>query len=348
MICVFLRVDASFSIGFGHLNRSLCVANYFRKKGMNCIFLIKESENDVEKIISVEHNFKFLRLQSEEDIIQLVQTYKPNVIVTDINTKSIFYNDSSYFNYFSLIGSFKGIIVVSFEEFQEAFYSADIVVIPYMGASKLFKKHKIFENYLLGEKYFIYRNEFINSPKVVIREDVKNAFICMGGSDPNRLTEKCIKLLIKGKFNFKVKLFFSLIGEERKSAILNLLSLYQGGGELIVNEYNIAKEMRSSDIGIINSGLIKYETSIIGLPCISICNGIEHELVMKYFEDEASILHLSSIDDQEGNTFIRKVEQLSSDFSLRKKMHKKNIALFDGYGLSRLYERIIPLINKKI
>ncbi len=346
MIRVFFRVDASLSIGYGHLNRCICIANYFREKGIDCIFLIKESKNDVEKNISVDHKFRFLRLKSEEDLIQLAKIYKPEVIVTDVNTKSIFNTDSSYSNFSSILALCKRQIIVSFEEFQEAFYSSDIVVIPYMGASKLFKNYKIFDNYLLGERYFIYRNEFINSPKAVIREDVKNAFICMGGSDPNKLTEKCIKLLIKGKFNFKVKLFFSLIVEERKSAILNLLSLYQGGGELIVNECNISKEMRSSDIGIINSGLIKYETSIIGLPCISICNGIEHELVMKYFEDESSILHLSSIDDQDGDTFIRMVEQLSSDFSLRKKMHKNNIALFDGYGLSRLYERIIPLIKK--
>lgn len=346
MIRIFIRVDASTQIGYGHLTRCICIADYFRSRAAECIFLIKESGKEIEEIISHQHSYRYLRLQEEKDIIQLMKTHRPHVVLLDVNTPVVFETRESYRNYTFLLTSHAKCVTVSFEEFEEDEYLTDMVIIPYVGADRLFNRYEICENYLLGEKYFIFRDEFLTASKAVIRQEVDRVFICMGGSDPNKLTEKCINLLIMSGFRFRIRVFFSKLETHRRHLIEELLLQYEGGGEVIVNGQNLADEMSSCDLGIVNSGLIKYETSMLGLPCIAICNGQEHELVMRFFEQEAAIVQIGSLDGSQETAFINELKRLTADYSVRKKMFEINTTLFDGLGLVRVYDRIIHLVNK--
>jgi len=67
---------------------------------------------------------------------------------------------------------------------------------------------------------------------------------------------------------------------------------------------------------------------------------------MKYFEHEAAIIHLTSIEDRHEDIFINKLRELIADYSERKRIHQVNTLLFDGYGLVRVYEKIFHLVNQ--
>ena len=131
---------------------------------------------------------------------------------------------------------------------------------------------------MLGPNYFIFNDHFLKCKKVKISHSVKKVFISMGGLDSKEMTEKFLKILENEKFDLEYIIVLKSISDERRKNILNILKNNFKKSQLIINPKNIAKIISSCDIGIINSGLIKYETSFLGLPSIIISNDDKHEI----------------------------------------------------------------------
>ena len=92
--------------------------------------------------------------------------------------------------------------------------------------------------------------------------------------------------------------------------------------ELIVitqvkNIKNMAQIMSDSDIAIINSGLTKYETVSVGLPCIVISNNDYHSELMNDFNKDDVFIHLGAVEKLENNQIVKAVELLAKDFKKR-------------------------------
>ena len=98
--------------------------------------------------------------------------------------------------------------------------------------------------------------------------------------------------------------------------------------------------MNNSDIGIINSGLIKYETSIIGLPCISFSNRVEDNRLMNFFDQKKMLIHLGILKKSNEKIFIQKLEYLINNYEFRNKISRNCISNFDGLGKNRIFKLI--------
>lgn len=344
---LFIRVDASNQIGYGHLTRCMSIANYFRDRLFECFFILKASDQAVANTLVYEKSYACIILNEEKDIFKLLDEHNPHILVLDINNKILFETKEAYSTYTSSLALYSNVITVSFEEYEEDQYTTNMAIIPYVGAEDLFINFPVLSNYLLGEKFFIFRDEFLRSDKVAIRKNAHGLFMCMGGSDPNLLSEKCITFLIEGGVQLDLTIVFSKIEDARRLNLENILKGYLGKVNILINPDNIASVITSSDIGIINSGLIKYETSFLGLPCISISNNNDHEHAMYSFSQRSGIIHLGVFDDQLFAIFNSQLKLVIEDYSLRKEMSVKCLKLFDGLGLSRIYDRSINLLNKQ-
>jgi spore coat polysaccharide biosynthesis predicted glycosyltransferase SpsG len=68
--------------------------------------------------------------------------------------------------------------------------------------------------------------------------------------------------------------------------------------------------MLVSDLGIMNSGLIKYETCVMGLPCISVSNNAFEENLMQFFAEKNVLVHLGIASDITGKVFNEGIDSM--------------------------------------
>lgn len=337
---IFFRVDASSEIGFGHIMRCISLAIHFQDHSIPFLFLLKDSDSRAASLLSGK-GIPYKVMEAESDIEIIASTYTERIVVLDVNNRVVFHTIDDYRLYINFLKS-KNFNVVSFEDFTTDEFDVDLAIVPYVGAEKLFE-NKDTTNYLIGASYFIFRNEFLSSPKVINRDNVNHVFVCMGGSDADQLTEKYLKLLVRAGYNFKISIVITHLTPERKKQIDDILHFHKGQSDIILNSSDMSKVIVSSDIGIINSGLIKYETSILGLPCISVSNNHHHEMVMKYFAEEVGVLHLGMTDEVTDNDFELNLKKLVEDHELRRTFSRNNILMFDGKGKERIFKSIMNL-----
>tara|TARA_B100000963_G_scaffold274789_1_gene243015 strand:- start:10709 stop:11737 length:1029 start_codon:yes stop_codon:yes gene_type:complete len=339
---IIIRVDASNEIGYGHLIRCITICEHFLKNFFDCTIVLKNYDSDCIKIVSHYNTIKFKLIKEEEDILLLSSILEKKTIILDLNNEFSFKSKRSYKSYISFLKK-NNFFTISFEDFYVKNSISNITIIPYVGAKEIFKNKILKSNYLFGGRYFIFRDEFIDSAKVRIKKKIENLFICMGGSDPDYLTEKFLKFLNSSKYKPNLKIILKNIDTNRKNKIKNILKDYNRY-ELIINPKNISEIMLSSDLGIVNSGLIKYETAFLGLPCLSVSNDLKHEKIMNFFVKKSNCLHLGISKQISRKKFNIQFDKIIEDYSLRKLLSKRGKDLFDGKGKERLFNVVSKLI----
>ncbi len=338
---LLFRVDGSTQIGYGHLIRCICLANYSRKKGKECLFILRLSDQKVESLLDRE-KLSYLVIRTESDIVS--QKEPGTKLILDINNKVLFEGASAYNDHLSFLKK-AGFLTIVFEEFTQDPFPSDMIVIPYVGAEEFIQSTSFSSRYLLGPDYFIFRDEFLISPVVVIREEVKTLFICMGGTDPEKTTEKIIGFLLKYPKTFSLKIVFAAIHKKREDVLRKLLQSYNNSYEILISPSSISAIMVSSDLGIINSGLIKYETCMLGLPCISLSNSESHESVMHLFAERKLLKHMGITDKIAYEDFVFSFSSLVNDQAERIQISDHSRRMFDGKGIERVFTEIENLKN---
>ena len=143
-----IRVDASESIGLGHLERCLLIANFIKGKGCDVVFFTAQS---LSNNIIESKGFKCHRIGNT--IPNLKEFYNCFSVIADINSDAIFNNNVDYFNYLNYIGR-NADLLVTLEDLTDYPYCSDVVIIPYCGADKLKLKNDCKTRYLMGPIYF--------------------------------------------------------------------------------------------------------------------------------------------------------------------------------------------------
>lgn len=343
MRTLLVRVDASFGVGYGHITRCINIANHLRSKSIRSLFLVKHTDENVNRLLD-QSDIAYGKINLEEELIEIAAIEKANVVLADVNNPVTFPDKGIYESYLMSLQA-NGCKVITLEEFIDRPYPADMVIMPYVGAETLELTPSDKTQYLVGPKFFMFRDEFIASPKAEIRDTISNILVCMGGSDPEHLTEKFAGYMIHSGLTPTLKLVFASIDETRKQRLEQQLSAYKGSYEIIISPKEISKVMTSCDMGIVNSGLIKYETCMLGLPCITISNHAFHEGIMKLFAQTDSILHLGLASEVSEQTFNNALRSLATDKQQRVTLATNGMKLFDGKGLERICDHINQLMN---
>lgn len=328
-----IRVDASHSIGLGHLSRCLLLGNFIKKKNKKVIFLTEQSLS--QKIIESEGHI-CLRLNSK--LPDLLELYGPYTLIADINSEKIFSSNLDYTKYLDdLRVNAKALII--FDDLVDYPYCADIVIIPYCGANNLKLNKESNTKYLLGPSYFPLRHEFYNTEfNVSVR--AKKILITMGGSDPEKITLKALNAIRKIEDNFKIVILLGKASKIIESEIYNVLSNYNGSYKIIKDSKNISKLMKDSDIAITNSGLTKYELSAVGVPSIIISNNKKHSKFTESFSKNECAIHVGNASSVSDKKIRENCINLLGNYKLRFNMSLKGRRLVDANGMSRIWKEI--------
>jgi len=340
---VVIRVDSSKEIGMGHLTRCLSIAKFIYDKGVDVMFLTQEEGTCLHV---VEKGYQSHKINEEEifDVSQLSNCYERFILIADINSKSIFKNRESYFSNLDLIRkNFQ--MLVTLEELTDHPYCSDIVIIPYFGAYKIKLRECSNVVYLLGEKYFLLRDEFCNND-FKVQKLAKNILITMGGSDPNRISLKVLSALFVLSEEYKFHIVLGQASDISDSELHHVMGNYKDCLMIYRNCSQMSEVMMSCDIAITNSGLTKYELAALGVPTIVISNNASQSKIDKIFSEFQSSIYLGVWKKLKKDKILEVCKELLVDYDLRLRLSNNGKKLIGKKGLDGIWNAIIEKLDK--
>lgn len=331
---LLLRVDGSHKLGMGDVVSTL---NLVKKLEDFEILFVSKYKGGVDKIKRFNYNVKkipeSINLEEEIKIIKKINTrFKADIII-------IFLIREDYQDYCKEICKLAKTMIIDF--FGDIEIYSDILVnwdiLPE-------KQHYIKKNkntiYCLGPKYFILKEEFnkyCNLNKI-IKDEVKNVLITMGGSDSKNLTPKIIDSLK----NFKKINFNVVIGPafKNKDKIMNMLNKNDLNFNLINNPNDICKFIFDSDLVISSGGNTSFELAAMKTPFISISNAIWEIKRLKKMEKIGICKYVGDWTEFNKGEIYTIFENLVNNKKERERMSYNCKGLVDGKGIERLLKLI--------
>ena len=337
---VLIKTDATNEIGTGHIYRGLAICS--KLANHDVIFLLDENKQIGIDIVE-NYNYPYLTHKSSEinknfknsekyyeinkELIDKIEDYNPDIVINDIlNTNQEYITILKENNYF----------VVNFEDIGEGAELADIVF-------DELNEHSIpSKNVYSGHKYYILKEEFYYQKQRDIKkgENVEEILLTFGGTDPNDLTRKTLKSLLKTSYNKKIVVILGL-GYSDKSGIKEEFAKYTNI-EIFENVKNISKYMYNADLIFTSAGRTMYEIASVGVPCVCLCQN-ERELTHTFGNAENGFLNLGLGKNLKEENIIDTLETLLNDNDLRREMNKRMLAIDLKHG----FENIMTIVKNK-
>lgn len=342
------RADGSHRLGLGHIMRCLAFAQGLEERGVKPVFVIRDYEQSVIELIH-HHGCDVETIPGDSSFaedasltLEFASRYGTSLIVTDLSNADNLASMRKYRQYFQALKAAHKFKII-LDEYIEDDFPHGIQIIPYYGAENMHPKPRGGTRLLLGPKYFIFRQEFVEAAgaRREIKKDAWNILVTMGGSDPLNTTIKIAKVLMGLKTSLNLRIVIGLgFSDSVKPGLESILEGYPGNYEIIVSSDNMADLMLWSDLAIIAGGLTKYETAVTGTPSIIISQNAYEAETSREFEGGGSAIHLGLISEIGEAHVAKTIEKLLKHDVLRAEMAKKGRDMVDGQGIRRIISEI--------
>ena len=350
MKSALFRVDGSHRLGLGHIMRCLALAQGLREVGVKPLFVTKDYEPSVIELICRSEDIELIPAESSfaEDAsrtTEFAERYNVRLIVTDLSNTDSLVNLEQYHRYLQALKAADRFMII-LDRLVETDFTRGLQIIPYYGAENMNLRPRGGMKLLMGPKYFIFRQEFVEAARAKrdIKKDARNILVTMGGSDPSNLTMRIIKILAgmnRDPLNLRIVIGI-LYSDQVRQELESILAGHSGDYKLIMGSDNMADLMLWSDLAITGGGLTKYETAVTGTPSIIISQTAREAEMSTEFEKGGSALHLACISQIGEADIARAIEKLLEDNVLRSEMTKRGQAMVDGKGIRRIIAEIPP------
>jgi CMP-N-acetylneuraminic acid synthetase/spore coat polysaccharide biosynthesis predicted glycosyltransferase SpsG len=305
-------------IGSGHLQRTLSIAHYFPDFLIE-IVLYETDEEWLELIKAC--NYTFHVFNSKSEAIVCVGKLKPTIVILDIlSTELRDIND---------IRSFNNAKMVSFEDLGRGVNVTDLTI------NDLYPSVCNKTHVYNGPDYCFFREEFLNLPTVSNEDRQFDIIISFGGTDPNNLTLRILKILERCSSMFKIRVVLGLGAKRLKEEVHQhcLKSKHQiNDSEL---QCGVSREWMNSKIGICGGGRTVYEFAACEVKTFVLCQN-SRELTHMYSSEVNGIInmgvHSEVSDDQIFDSFSlidENFEALFSDYEVRINPDENNKCVVD-------------------
>lgn len=342
---LFIRADASNSIGTGHIMRCLAIGQTWSKHGGKVTFISRDIPTKLETRL-IDEDFSVIKLDycelgSREDAVQTANQTKTNngacVVV-----------DGYYFgsSYQKIIKDYD-LKLVFIDDYGHAdYYYSDIVLNKSLIADTIHYTNKeLNTKLLLGPKYNILRSEFIRYKDInpVIGDGIKEVLVTLGGADPNNITLKIITMLnqiLNKNINVKV-----VIGSAYKhfSEIERIQNELNYDLQILRDVNNMADLMYSSDVAITAGGTTLFELAFMGLPSMVVQIASNQRSPKIFCERYGTCLYLGNAANLVKVDIERSFEELLNK-DKRKTMSMNGKLLIDGEGNKRLINELTKIL----
>tara|TARA_B100001057_G_scaffold111913_2_gene110035 strand:- start:8984 stop:10012 length:1029 start_codon:yes stop_codon:yes gene_type:complete len=324
---IIFRCDAGDlpELGYGHLYRSILLANFLKKKFFlppeKILFIIK-TNNKYSKSLNIlkEYKFKIISLRPHikdysSDEIFFLQKFKANLIIIDRLGKL-----TKNFNY-KLQANFKKKIIIDDSSSERKFFDLSL--------NPLIQNVPKYQGANIGYKYLI-----LNQIKKSKTKDQNNIFIFFGGYDKKKMSKRILKALNKIKLRFNI-----FVPESYKKLLIRIKSrhkiFFYKGKQYPVKLAGSKLAITAGGIGLFDAILNKKK--IICIP------QYEHQKInaTKIFKKKA--IKLLNFDDKKFNLkFTKFFLEIYDNNSYQKKIN----AIHDKIVNLKMLNKTLNLISK--
>jgi CMP-N-acetylneuraminic acid synthetase/spore coat polysaccharide biosynthesis predicted glycosyltransferase SpsG len=316
---VLFRADGEEMLGMGHIYRCLSIA--YQMTGHEVLFVSNRVyQLGVNKI--KESNFHLREIDSENELMDVIREYQPDILINDILNTSAEYMD----NVCKLVPR-----VINFEDMGDGAGKADAVINALYSGGKHLNEYN-------GVEYFFLRDEFFLTKPSEYHEQVRNITVLFGGSDPCNLTGKVLPVLtsIAEKYPEIESHIITGFGYRYKNDIKNDTEhhIYIHNDVKQVSAY-----MKNADIAITSQGRTIYELACMGVPSVVMAQN-EREQSHEFADLCNGYINLGMGKNVDEKTLFSTLDWLIHTPNVRKQMH--DLMLSKDFKSGR--ERVLKLI----
>lgn len=253
---IYLRVDGSSTIGYGHIFRCIALAQMLMSE-FHCIFATRIFDVFLKNTI-LHAGFDIWELQLENNHFE--------EFITKLNGSEIVVLDNYFFdtNYQKKIKE-KGCKLVCIDDIHDKHFVADIVINHAEGICKTAYSSEKYTKLLLGYTYALLRPSFLKAAqqKKTQKKHKKTILVSLGGTDQEELVIKATNTFLRHPEIQSI----SLISNIDKSKLTNTnnkpINQYWN-----LSEEELSKIMQASDIGFLPASTISVEACACKMPFI--------------------------------------------------------------------------------
>lgn len=268
--------EGSKKIGFGHITRSIAIA---------------------QGALKLNHQVELI-INGDDSTTALLDSLVKDVIYDNwlINSRNHQYEDYDFVivdSYLANLDHYNFIKnrtqLVCIDDNNRLNYPCNYLINGSIGANQISYNYSSYTKLLLGTQYTPLRKQFWNSSKKIIKKNITNVLITFGGSDIKELSPFVVKSIISQYPGINITV---VVGNGFSNHNKEMLRNYSGI-KLINNPSasNMSQLLFSTDLAISAGGQTLYELGKLGVPTIAIqvannqefhlCQWINAEIILK-------------------------------------------------------------------
>lgn len=328
-IRIFIRVDGSKDMGFGHLYRALALAQNLTSHEV--FFVTKENgEYQIGRDFLSDHHYPLLTITDHKDFFELIDEYNPQIVINDIlDTDEVYIQELKN----------RDLFVVNFEDLGSGNRLADVVI------NDLYPDFYPQENHWYGIENAILNPNFeIEDPKSPPNGSVDHILIAYGGTDPNNLTLKAIKGINQIGFSKKVTVILGPANTKKEEV---KLEIRQSDAEvrLLQDVKNMAKIMKQADLALTSAGRTVTELMCVGVPTIAICQNMR-EMRHNHATGSYGVVNLGLGTSIGSEVLAEHIQIYIDDLQMRKDMYQRMISATSQRSNAAIVSKIIKVYRQ--
>ena len=344
---IFIRVDSSTKIGYGHLIRCLALADTLKKSFKINFICTNLNGNLISQIC--KKKFEVFRFNTKSQRINVKKDAEKtiSIIKKHRNKKSLLILDSYILSqeWENRVKPYvKRLIVI--DDLMDRKHSCDLIIDQNLHTqmNSLYTK-SVPKNCvkLLGPDYAILRNQFIAQRKYArIRSlPIKNILVSFGGTDNENHTLHALTSLKKLNSDVNVNVVTGTANIGKK--IIKNFCKKNFNYNYFEQVENMAKLMQIADLCIGSSGTTTWERCCVGLPAIVAVASNDQKDIANAVSNNKCIINLGKIKKSDNVNYVRLMKNLKN--SELQNMSRNCMKLVDGKGAARISKYIFSMMK---
>lgn len=327
-ICI--RVDGAKNLGFGHLYRSLAIAQNIHAHE---VCFVTQNVNGYELGLNFlkSHHYPIIEVESNQDFLGLLSEIKPDIVINDILDTNE--------DYMATLKKY-GCFVVNFEDLGKGNRLADIVV------NDLYPDIYPQENHWYGVEHAILNPNFeMVESRSAPTEMVNHILIAYGGTDPANLTEKAILALQKIGYTEKVTIILGP-GHSHYDSVKEQAGQLTADVTLLQNVNNMAVLMKEADLALTSAGRTVTELMTVGVPTITMCQNTR-EMRHNHASSTYGVVNLGLGAPISPEVLAEHISMFMEDVSLRKDMYARMKSAVKNRSNAAIVSKILDIYKTR-